>query len=132
MVFCWTFAAFGLWKLFLHRFLPREWLSFPLFCFAIICFIFYVVAQNAFGYSYSHETVSMLFAIFPIVLFEENGVKLQYFFGVVGLFFLTLISIGMSVNAWNALSPYDAPKILSETELQKVIEKAKSEWQPGT
>jgi len=124
MVFCWTFAAFGLWKLFLHRFLPREWLSFPLFCFAIICFIFYVVAQIAFGYTYSHETVSMLFAIFPIVLFEENGVKVQYFFGVVGLFFLTLVTIGMSVKAWQALSPYDAPRILSEAELQEIVQRS--------
>jgi len=122
MVYCWTVATFGLWKLFLYRILPREWLSFPLFCFGIICFIFYCVAMAAF---YIHDNlVSMLFAIFPIVVFEEKGVMTQYFFGVIGMIVLAIISIGMSVNAYNALSPYDTPKILSESELQEIVQRS--------
>ncbi|MCL2622225.1 MAG: hypothetical protein FWD31_01055, partial [Planctomycetaceae bacterium] len=125
IIFLWAFAAFWLWKRFLHRFLPREWLSFPLFCFGIICFIFYIVAMTAFRpvLGYSNETVSLLFAIFPIVVFEESGVQLQYFFGVVGMFFLMFVTIGMSADAWQKLSPYDAPKILSDAELREAVER---------
>jgi hypothetical protein len=120
MVYCWAVTMFGVWKLFLHRILPREWLSFPLFCFGIICFIFYCVAMMAFPYS-SRETISILFAIFPIVIFEDKGVMAQYFFGITGAAIITVVSAPMIFNAYHALSPCDAPKILSETELQEMI-----------
>ena len=126
MLYCWAITFFGLWKLFLHRFLPREWLSFPLFCFAIICFIFYVVAQNAFGYSYGHEAVGLLFAIFPIVIFEENGTKLQYAFGVIGMILITLPCFWFIVVAYRRLSPYDVPNILSESELREAVERTQN------
>ena len=126
MVWCWSIAVFGLWKLFLHRFLPREWLSFPLFCFAIICYIFYIVAMTAFGIFGSDGTISMLFAIFPIVIFEEHGVMVQYFFCVVGMVVLALPCLGFIVIAYQALSPYDAPKILTDSELREAVEQ--TQW----
>ena len=123
MVYCWALVAFGVWKLFLHRILPREWLSFPLFCFAIIVFVFYVVAMITFGFS--ETIISMFFAIFPIVIFVEEGIIVQYIFGVLGMILLTIISAPMILTAYQDLSRYDAPKILTEAELREMVERTK-------
>jgi len=132
MVYCWAIVFFGLWKLFLHRFLPREWLSFPLFCFAIICYVFYIVAMIAFDTYHDDEIISMLFAIFPIVIFEENGTKLQYAFGIIGMILVSLPCLGYIVLAYQALSPYDAPKILSESELREAVEQTQNDGRADT
>jgi hypothetical protein len=129
MVYCWAIASFGLWKLLLHRFLPREWLSFPLFCFGIICFVFYCVASAAFYMS--SEAISMMFAIFPIFIVGEQGVMVQYFLGILGMIFMTALSAPMIGNACLALSPYNAPKVLSEAELQEITQSAESSTSPS-
>ncbi len=123
MVYCWAVVFFTAWKFQFRNILPREWLSFPLFCFAIIVYIFYCVASLSFPYD-SGEIIGVMFSIFPIVIVHEHGVMAQYFFGVTGACILTVASGEMIGNAYNALSPYDGPKVLSDSELRKAIELA--------
>jgi len=129
MVFCWAVAAFYLWKACLNRFLPREWLSFPLLCFGVIASIFYYVVAAVMSYS-SMEMVSVLFSIFPIIVGHETGTKIQYFFGIVGvIIFMTLSGIGIA-NAYARLSPYEGAKIFTEAELQEAVQKVNRERLP--
>ena len=65
----------------------------------------------------------MFFAIFPIVIFVDEGVIVQDIFGVLGMILLTIISTPMILTAYQALSRYDAPKILTEAELREMVER---------
>jgi len=132
MVFCWAVTAFFLWKVQLYRILPREWLSFPLFCFAIIVLIFYYALMIALSWNSadSAKMLSILFSPFPIIVGVEEGTMAQYFLGVIGSLVLVILSSERIFNSFEQLSPYDAPKVLSEEELREAIGQAGCE-NPG-
>ena len=129
MVFCWAILFALLWKFQLRRILPREWLSFPLLCFGIIVFIFYCACMAAMPYG-SHEAVSIMFSVFPIVIFEKQGVMLQYFFGIVGMVVFMSLSGAEIADAVARLSPYEGAKVLTDAELQEAVQKANRERLP--
>ena len=122
MVFCWAILC----EAQLKRFLPREWLSFPLLCFGVIVFIFCIVCMEAMPYS-SRESLGMMFSVFPIVMFEEMGTKLQYFFGIVGTAIFITISAEKILDAFESLSRYEGAKVLTEAELQEAVRQATRE-----
>ena len=129
MVFSWAVAAFYFWKIGLNRFLSREWLSFPLLCFGVIASIFYYVVGAVLPYR-SMEMISIIFSIFPVIVGNEAGTKLQYFFGIVGvIIFMSLSGIGIA-DAVARLSPYEGTKVLTEAELQEAVQKANRERSP--
>ena len=129
MVFNWAVLFALLWKFQLSRIMPREWLSFPLLCFGIIVFIFYCACMAAIPYG-SYEAVSIMFSVFPVVIFEDTGVMLQYFFGIVGVIVFMTLSGAEIADASARFHPYEGAKILTDAELQEAVQKANRERLP--